>query len=99
MRKRKSFKAISGIWVKSKYTDIAYEILSIKFKRDGSIKEIKINNQDREEWWEWSRFDLLTTFDINEYEQVEFILPGMTSGHVRRDVDASYFSERSVNVK
>ncbi len=63
------YKAKDGIWVRSKYTGIAYEVEAMKIENN-KIKEIFIENESnlygtRKEWWKFNHFDLLTPIQIN----------------------------------
>lgn len=63
------YKAKDGIWVRSKYTGIAYEVEAMKIENN-KIKEVFIENESdlygiRKEWWKFNRFDLLTPIQIN----------------------------------
>lgn len=99
MRRPQVFPAIKGIWVKSRYTDIAYEVIAFKFKQNKDhlkIRQYKIKNQGRYEWWEASRFQLLTTFNVNSNEVVTI---GTDNSRIERDVENNYFDDKIVYLR
>ena len=99
MKRPQVFPAIKGIWIKSKCTDIAYEVISIKFKQEKNhfkIREYKIHNQGFDEWWPASRFQLLTPFTITTDET---IIVNTESDRMRRSVENNYFDDKIINLK
>lgn len=99
MKRPQVFPAVKGIWIKSKYTDIAYEVISMKFKQEKNhfkIREYKIYNQGFNEWWPASRFQLLTPFTITTDET---IIVNTNLSTMRCSVDNNYFDDKIINVK
>lgn len=65
----KIYKALDGIWVKSKTTNIAYQVKAFKV-RNNKIKEVLIYNRpdwgfNSWQWWDFNHFNVLTPFIID----------------------------------
>lgn len=63
------YKALDGIWVRSKRTRIAYKVEAIKVRKN-KITEVLIYNTplcgfSELEWWDFKYFNLLTPLSID----------------------------------